>query len=223
MGGERHENEGRADQAGPRTGRAHPLMTRSLVAIGATVTALAGGGLVGCGGQSAGATIDAARLNDQISTGLAKQVGIPAPQVRCPQGQANRQGRTFRCSTTVDGQALVITAAVSDTQGNVRWQPSDALVSTPRAVTAIERQFTTQLHSSVTADCGHHAVTVVAVGASITCGAAVNGTARQVTVTARDLAGNVDLSLAPPANGPQSTTPPVTAAPTPGSAPGPPA
>ena len=177
------------------------------------------GALAGCGGHPAAATIDAAKLNTQISTGLAQRLGIPAPPVHCPVGQANRPSQTFRCSTAIDGQALPITAAVSDSQGNVHWQPSDALISTPETATAIDRQFGAQLHSSVTADCGRRPLAVVAIGASITCAAKVNSSARQVTVTARDLAGNVDLSLDPPASGPQSTSPPVTAAPTPGSLP----
>jgi hypothetical protein len=181
--------------------------------------AIVAGAVAGCGAQAAGATIDTAKLNTQISSGLATRLAIPAPPVRCPGGEANRPGTTFRCSTTVDGQPLAITAAVSDGQGNVHWQPSDALISTPKAAAAIDRQFGAQLRSSVTADCGRHALAVVAIGASITCAATVNGSARQVTVTARDLAGNVDLSLDPPATGPLSSTPPVTAAPTPGSVP----
>lgn len=190
------------------------LAVRAVVAGGVALSALAG-----CGARSA-ATIDAAKLNNQISTGLAQRLDIPAPPVHCPASQANRQGTTFRCSTTVDGQALGITAGVSDSQGNVHWQPRDALISAPRTAAAIDRQFGAQLHSPITSDCGRNRLSVVAVGASITCEATVSGAARQVTVTALDLAGNVDLSLAPPATGPQSTTPPVTAAPTPGSLPG---
>lgn len=198
----------------PRSPRRHSWIARAALAGGVAI-----GGLTGCGGQATGATIDAAKLNGQISTGLAQRLTIPAPAVRCPEGQANRKGTTFRCSTMVDGQPLVITAAVSDGQGNVHWQPSDALISTPRAAAAIDRQFGAQLHSSVTATCGAHAVAVVAVGASITCAATVGGSARQVVVTAQDLAGNVALSLGPPATGPQATTPAVTLAPTPGSRP----
>ncbi|MDQ2728199.1 MAG: DUF4333 domain-containing protein [Actinomycetota bacterium] len=197
-----------------RRPRRRPLGAGAVVAGG-----IALGVLTGCGGHGAGATIDAVKLNNQISTGLATRLAIPAPAVRCPGGQANHQGTTFRCSTTIDGQALAITAAVSDGQGDVHWQPSDALISTPETAAAIERQFGAQLHSSITADCGRHHLSVVAIGASITCATTVNGSARQVTVTARDLAGNVDLSLDPPATGPQSTSPPVTAAPTPGSLP----
>lgn len=190
------------------------LAVSAVVAGGVALSALAG-----CGGHPA-ATIDAAKLNTQISTGLAHRLGIPGPPVHCPGGQANRPSTTFRCSSAIDGQSLTIAAAVSDSQGNVHWQPSDALISTPETAAAIDRQFGAQLHSSVTADCGRHPLAVVAIGASITCAARVNGSARQITVTARDLAGNVDLSLAPPATGPRSTTPPVTAAPTPGSLPG---
>jgi hypothetical protein len=188
-------------------------------ALRAVVGAVVAGGLAGCGAQAAGATIDASKLNTQISAGLATRLGIPAPPVRCPQGEANRQGTTFRCSTAVDGQPLAITAAVSDGQGNVHWQPSDAVISTPKAVAAIDRQFGAQLRTSITADCGPRPLAVVEVNASISCAATVDGAARHVTVTARDLAGNVDLSLDPPATGPQSTNPPITAAPTPGSLP----
>ncbi|MDQ6782910.1 MAG: DUF4333 domain-containing protein [Actinomycetota bacterium] len=172
------------------------------------------GVVAGCGGSTA-TTIDATRLNMQISTGLSRQLTIPAPQVRCPTGQANRQGSTFRCSTSVDEQALSITAAVSDNQGNVKWQPSDAVLSTSKTVTAIEHQLGTQLRSTITADCGKRSLVVIALGASITCTATERGSARKVTVTARDLAGNVDLSLAPLRSGPQSSTPPITAGPTP--------
>lgn len=196
-----------------RSPRRHRWIAQAVVAGGVAVA-----GLAGCGAQ-AGATIDAAKLNSQISTGLAQRLSIPAPPVRCPAGQANRKGTTFRCSTTIDGQALAITAAVSDDQGNVHWQPSDALISTPRAAAAIDRQFGTQLQVPITATCGEHPLAVVAVGGSITCAATVGGSTRQVTVTARDLAGNVDLSLDPATTGPQSTAPPVTAAPTPGSLP----
>ncbi|MGI8752057.1 MAG: DUF4333 domain-containing protein [Acidimicrobiales bacterium] len=199
----------------PLDRRRRPLWVAGAVVVGAVVL----GTLAGCGSQGAGATIDAAKLNNQISTGLAHRLGIPAPPVRCPGGQANRRGTTFRCSTEIDSQPLAITAAVSDGQGDVHWQPSDALISTPETAAAIDRQFGAQLRSSITADCGTHPLAVVAIGASITCAATVNGSARHVTVTARDLAGNVDLSLDPPATGPQSTSPPVTAAPTPGSLP----
>ena len=200
----------------PRRSARRPRPGPLRLALGGAIVAA---GLAGCGAQAAGATIDATKLDTQISTGLASRLTIPAPPVQCPPGEADRQGTTFRCSTTVDGQPLAITAAVSDGQGNVHWQPSDALISTPRAAAAIDRQFGAQLRTPVTADCGPHALAVVALRASISCAATVDGSARHVTVTARDLAGNVDLSLDPPATGPQSTSPPITAAPTPGSLP----
>jgi hypothetical protein len=199
------------------------VMARAVLVGGIALAALAGcGALGGCGAQAAGSTIDATKLNNQISTGLAQRFGIAAPPVRCPPAEANRRGTTFRCSAAVDGQALTIAAAVNDDQGNVDWQPSDALISTPRTVAAIDRQFSDQLGAPVTADCGPRPLSVVAVGATITCAATVNGSSRRVTVTARDLAGNVDLSLDPPATGPQSTSPALTAPSGPGSVPPPP-
>lgn len=175
--------------------------------------ALAAADLAGCGSSSGagpGHTVDAARLDAQISSGLATRLQILAPKVSCPAGRPDVEGTIFFCGTTVDGQALTINAKVAG-NNNVNWQPGSAVVSNARTAAAINEK----LGSS--ARCGNQALTVVAVQAAFTCTATVNGQARQVTVTAVDLTGNVNLTLVPASTGPASSTPPITAAPTPGS------
>lgn len=190
----------------------------------AAATFVAGCALLsGCGSGSPvgpGNTVDAKALSATISAGLAKRFAIPAPQVTCPPGEKNIKGSTFRCATDIDGQALPINAEVRK-DNSVDWQPGSAVIATSKAAEAISAKFTAQLQLPVTATCGSQTLTVVAVGASFTCTASVNDGPRQVTVTAQDLAGNVSFVLAPPDSGPDSTTPPVTSAPTPESKPGP--
>jgi len=179
-----------------------PLLVAGLVAIVAV-------GLGGCGAGRG--TIDARRLDGQISTGLAQRLAIAPPVVACPPGQRDARGVTFSCTTSVDGQALTITVQASDGQGNVRWQPASAIVSAERTAMAINQQFSAQLQTPVTSACGARRLVVVAVGATFSCSATVKGQPRQVTVSAQDLTGNVHLVLDPPASGPGATTPAVTA------------
>ena len=93
------------------------------------------------------------------------------------------------------------------------------MVSNAKTAGAINQKLGAQLQEPVVAHCGTRTLTVVAVQGTFTCAAMINGQARQVTVTAEDLTGNVNLALVPPSTGPASSVPPVTAAPTPGSTP----
>lgn len=180
----------------------------------ATAAAVA---VAGCG-SGPPRRVDAGHLSQQISSGLAQRYGVGKPAVVCPPGEANSAGTTFTCRTAITGQALAINVQVH-VPDDVRWQPAASVISTATTAQAIGNRFAPQLGGPLRVACGSAPIKVLEVGSSFTCTAPVAGATRTFRVTATDLAGDVSLSLLPPASGPAATTPPVTAPSTPGSVP----
>jgi hypothetical protein len=162
--------------------------------------------------------VDPAHLGAQIASGLAQRYSLPAPAVSCPAHEANTAGTTFACTTALAGTALTIDVQVA-APDQVHWQPAASVISTANTARAIDQRFGPQLGATLRATCGPAPIRVVAVGSSFGCSATVDGSARTFQVEARDLTGNVDISLLPPASGPGATMPPVTAPATPGTTP----
>jgi hypothetical protein len=187
---------------------------RAITAVAAVVVAAVA---AGCGSTPA-RTVDAGRLEGQISNGLAQRYGVTRPTVTCPPGEANTAGTTFACHARLGGQDLTVNAQVH-VPDDVRWQPAASILSNAMTAQAIESRLADQAGGHLQAACGPSPVRVVAVGASFDCTATVAGGARTVQVTATDLTGDVSLDLLPPATGPGATTPPVTAPGTPGTVP----
>lgn len=104
--------------------RDRPFATR-LKVLTALLAALA---LVGCdvsfstsGGQGAG-LLDTERLEREIASGLAEQLG-GSFEVVCPGGQPMTAGTSFTCEATDEaGQVGVIAVEALDDTGNVDWE-----------------------------------------------------------------------------------------------------
>lgn len=186
-----------------------------LLALAADVAGCGGGGSAGAGAGS----LRPDSVAHQISVGLAKQLGVPTPPVTCPRDAPTRANSTFTCTGTLDGQALPLAVTVTADGSQANWHPARAIVSTGAAVTQIDQKFGTQLKVAVDAQCGTVPLLVEAPGTTFTCAARVGGASRTVAVKVEDLNGDVHFDLVAPASGPASSTPPLTAPPTPGSAP----
>jgi hypothetical protein len=89
---------------------------------------------------------------------------------------------------------------------------------TARAQSLLQSDIAAQTGATVSVACPGPSVLIVDAGDSFGCTATVDGQTRQVTVTVHDLQGHVTYSLAPPAAGPGSTTPPQNLPATPGPA-----
>jgi len=127
-----------------------------------------------------------------------------------------RRRRRARPSS-LDGQSLVVNGTVTGTGGRYTIQPAEAVIIVSHAVSVLQADIATQTHVPDTVNCGRSTVLIVAAGRTFSCTATVAGQARQATVMVSGLQGNeVSYSLAPPASGRGSTTPPQTLPASPG-------
>jgi len=73
-------------------------------------------------GQGAGVPLDAARIEDEIATGISTQTGLTAV-VDCPSTMVAAQGDTFTCDVLLsDGNQAVVLITAQDNVGNVKWE-----------------------------------------------------------------------------------------------------
>ncbi|MBK9737950.1 MAG: DUF4333 domain-containing protein [Actinobacteria bacterium] len=79
--------------------------------------------LAGCSSVS---TLDTAKLQDGIVTGLADQLGGEWT-VTCPADQKIGKGLTFNCEAVskADGTTGTIVVTQTDDEGNVTWETTD--------------------------------------------------------------------------------------------------
>jgi len=175
---------------------------------------LAGVVLAGCG-QSGGRRFDVAGAQSQIATDLATRTGLPAPVVRCPARVTAKQGRTFTCTTVLDGQSVTLRVSLTDAQGAFTSQPLEAVLLVAKAVKAIQDGIDRQTGEQATVDCGAHTVLIAHPGDTFSCTATAKGQSQVVTVTVRDLSGTLDYRTTTPGSPAPSSTPTSTGTPGP--------
>ena len=169
--------------------------------------------LAGCG-QGGGRRFDVVGAQGQIATDLASRTGQPAPVVRCPSRVTAKQGRTFICTTALDGQSLTLRVTLTNAQGAFTSQPLEAVLLVAKAVKAIEDGIDRQTGEQAQVDCGAHTVLIAHPGDTFGCTATAKGQSQAVTVTVRDLSGTLDYRTTTPGS-------PAPSAPTSTSTPGP--
>jgi len=164
----------------------------SIAAAAATLAAGCGVGLPH--------TINAASAAAEISSQLASRYEVAAPKVTCPTGVADKKGQTFSCQAVLDGETVVLDAAVTDTGGAFTVTPESAIVVVAAAVNQLSQEIGVQTGQAPTVTCGTKLVLVVKVGSAFPCTATFPGqTARAVTVTVVNIQGAFTFILAPAA------------------------
>ena len=92
----------------------HPF--RTLAATVASALAAVAPAACSTGGP---ATVDAGRVETEISTALTAEVGFPPDEVSCPDDLEAEPGATTRCEVTVDGASLGARVEVTSVEGDV--------------------------------------------------------------------------------------------------------
>jgi len=140
----------------------------------------------GCGPAKVSKVLDVRSTEGQISDHLASTYGVAAPPVDCPAGVAVKAGKTFDCSTTVEGQPLTVHVTLNDDQGHLTVSPAAAVVVVAKIVAAIQSS-----EPKATVACGPRRVLVEQPHASFDCTAATAAGPVTYRVTVGDLAGHV--------------------------------
>jgi hypothetical protein len=176
-------------------------------------------GVAAAGASSCGVGVhhmlDAKSVGRQIGSNLASQYQIPAPAVQCPNNVPATRGRTFTCTTALDGQPLTINGTVTDGSGHFGISLTQAVLPTAHAISVLQANVAAQTHLPTTVTCGPRLVLVVRVGQTFHCTAHQGGVSRGLSSTVESTSGQVRYSLDPLGTGPGSTVSPLTAAPSP--------
>jgi hypothetical protein len=117
--------------------------------------------------------------------------GLAFGNVACPAGIQRARGVSFRCTVQLPGTFLVVDAKQTDGNGTIDLSTQQALIPTQAL-----RDFIAQNASlPATIDCGPGPLRVANAGQTINCATTLaDGTARTVTLTVQDTAGNVTLT-----------------------------
>jgi hypothetical protein len=147
---------------------------------------------------SAGGGIDSSKIADQVKD--AQQKATPDLDVTdetCDDVDDPAVGDTVDCSVTIDGVEAPYTATfttVDDDGVKFDIEPTKAIVSVEKAVNGIEDEYVKQGYDGVEVDCGDAAIVVDDPGATFDCTATQGGRTQDVTVTIKDLDGNIDFT-----------------------------
>jgi hypothetical protein len=111
--------------------------------------------------------------------------------VACPSGVRRARGVSFTCTVQLPGTFLVVDAKQTDGSGTVALTTQQAVIPAQ----ALRDFVSANASLPATVDCGPTPVYVVRAGQTIACRAALaDGTARTVTLTVQDTAGNVTVT-----------------------------
>jgi hypothetical protein len=141
--------------------------------------------LTGCS-----SALDGAKLQDEISSGLATQVGGEWT-VTCPESEPLKTGATFTCTATdADGAAQTINVTQTDDQGNVTWELPASDLDLETLKSGVTAELTKQVGGEWTLTCPESVP--IENGGTFTCTATeAGGTTQDITVTQTDDQGNV--------------------------------
>jgi Domain of unknown function (DUF4333) len=156
------------------------MSPRGLGALAASVVLVAA-----CGGTKV-KVLDSLATGRQIADHLTSIYGVAEPAVDCPTGVKVSAGKTFDCSTALDGQPLTVHVTLTDEQGHLTVSPAAAVVVVAKIAAAIQ-----SAEAKATVRCGPHTVLVEQPGATFDCMAATAAGPVTYRVTVQDLAGHV--------------------------------
>jgi hypothetical protein len=151
---------------------ARPERRRTGLIVGAVVgVVLLAGAIVGALLLFGSKKLDTAEAQRQIAQLTERQVGVAATGVSCPADVEVATGTTFRCTGTVDGQAVSFTVRETDDKGNVHIDSDDTFVDVAKVEASVARQVGAQAGVDATARCdtGGRTVLVDGVGKPISC------------------------------------------------------
>jgi hypothetical protein len=145
--------------------------------------------------------IDDQKVEDAISDGLKKQIGVDTKSITCPEDRPIKAQDKFTCDvevddSTFDGSKFVVNVTQKDDEGNVEWNAEGLL-----SLDAIEKQVTEgiaqQLQVEVKTECGP-AYKVAKKGDRFECQASdSSGVSKAVAIEVIDNEGNVNWSVQP--------------------------
>lgn len=137
--------------------------------------------------------VDQGKMRQLIEEDLAADLGMPLTDARCPEVTEPVEGTTFECTATLDGQTLRINAVVTDAKEVfVEAENADAIIKVALLEETIAADFTEQLQTEITVDCGDTEVRVAAPGSSFECQASDGTDTVPVRVDVLDADGTVN-------------------------------
>ena len=170
--------------------RFHVRRARGLACAALIVSAM---GSAGCQ-----RTLDIARLQSLIQSGLAEQLGLPFSSVSCPEARDMKAGDVFQCKAVAEtGGELTIEVSQQDGDGNVNWKAIDAerVMSMAKLEAQITGAIAQQLKVDAAVACGDARMRIAIKGGTLECTATAGGESRPVVVTMDDDKGNVTWTL----------------------------
>lgn len=160
-----------------------------LMASGALLVAL---GATGCSVSVGG--LDVAKIQDQIGANLKEAAGSETVSVSCPSDVQRSAGATFDCTAKVGDQTVTYTVTQTDGDGNVTYAAQQALLDLDTIEQTVQTQLAEQISGDWTVSCdgkGSSRILAEAPGATFECDAVGGQQEATITVTVKDVEGNI--------------------------------
>lgn len=159
--------------------------------------ALVLGGLLllaaGCGRPP---ELDMDRVASKVRSSLASTYELSVTAPRCPDQVEVEKGRAFTCRVRIADIPLTVEVTQRDTDGNLRIQPTAAVLDMEAVRSELTVAITAQLEAGkVDVDCGADEVKVVPPGGTFECSASDGVVERGVTARVRDRSGSLTYSI----------------------------
>lgn len=146
-----------------------------------------------CGGSKRLNTDDVER---KIGAAFTEQRKLPVEGVTCPRKRRVKAGDVFTCTLTVAGSKVAFRVRQRG-GGRVSAEATRSIVDLRRAESTIAQTITRQTGSHIRAECGKERVVLKDPGDTFQCIAFdASGEPVAVTVTVKDLVGNISLQAA---------------------------
>lgn len=140
--------------------------------------------------------LDMDRVSSKVRSSLASTFDLPVTAPRCPDQVDVEKGRSFTCRVRIADIPLSVEVTQRDTDGNLRIQPTAAVLDMDAVRRELTVAITAQLESGkVEVDCGEDEVKVVPPGDTFDCSATDGAVERAVTARVRDRGGSLTYSI----------------------------
>ncbi len=142
------------------------------------------------------AELDMERVASEVRSSLASTFDLPVTAPRCPDQVDVEKGASFRCRIRIADIPLTVEVTQRDTEGNLRIQPTAAVLDMEAVRDELTVAITDQLESGkVEVDCGDDDVKVVPPGGTFDCTATDGSVERGVTARVRDRGGSLTYTI----------------------------
>lgn len=166
-------------------------MTRTRASL-LLLTPIAALALTGCT-----KTIDAGKVEEEISKAVRVQAGVPVKEVSCPENVKAEKGGTFTCTVTAkDGTKGDVQVVQSDGDGNVKFNAP--FIHMDEAEGSVVEQINAQVKDAgeITVDCPD--IVIGEPGAPFTCKGLAGGKPFTVKAVQTDGKGKFNFKTATP-------------------------